>query len=178
MERYVDRVQDCLEEIAQAGLMSAFDEAFRVVIGHEGGLVDDPRDAGGLTKYGISQRQYPGEDIRNLTLERAKELYRRDYWARVRGDELPFPAALALFDYAVNSGVETAIRGAQKALNLKVDGILGPITFAAIDNAEPEDFVSALQAERLLYLARLTSWDTFGRGWARRIVKTAIEAFA
>lgn len=158
--------------------MSAFDQAFNVVIGIEKGYVNDPHDPGGETKYGISKRQYPHLDIKNLTLEQAKAIYRTDYWARVRGDELAFPVALALFDYAVNSGVEAAIRGAQKAVDLKVDGILGPVTFAAIDGVEPEDFVSALQAERLLYLVRLTSFDTYGRGWTRRIVKTAIEAFA
>lgn len=156
----------------------SFERAFEIIIGHEGGLVDDPRDSGGLTKYGISQRQYPGEDIRNLTLDRARELYRRDYWNRIRGDELPEAAALCLFDYAVNSGVEAAIRGAQKALNLKVDGILGPVTFAAITAQKPQEFATALQAERLLYLVRLTSFDTYGRGWTRRIIKTAIEAFA
>lgn len=158
--------------------MSGFDEAFRVIIGHEGGYVSDARDPGGETKFGISKRQYPNLDIKNLTIDEAKAIYRADYWARVRGDEFTFPVALALFDYAVNSGVETAIRSAQKALDLKVDGLLGPVTFAAIDNAEPEDFVSALQAERLLSLTRLTSFDTFGRGWTRRIIKTAIEAFA
>lgn len=158
--------------------MSAFDQAFEAVIGHEGGYIDDPRDSGGETKFGISKRQYPHLDIKNLTLEQAKAIYRADYWSRVRGDELSFPAALALFDYAVNSGVETAIRSAQKALDLKVDGILGPVTFARIDNSEPEDFVAALQAERLLSLIQLTSFSTFGRGWTRRIVKTAIEAFA
>lgn len=156
--------------------MSAFDQAFEVVVGIEKGYVDDPRDPGGETKFGISKHSYPNEDIKNLTLDRAKQLYRADYWNRVRGDELQFPAALALFDYAVNSGVETAIRAAQKALDLKVDGILGPVTFARIDNSEPEDFVAALQAERLLSLVQLTSWNVFGRGWARRIIRIAIEA--
>jgi len=157
--------------------MNAFDRAFRVVIGHEGGYVSDPRDPGGETKFGISKRAYPAEDIPNLTLERAKELYYRDYWSRVRGDDLPYPVALCLFDYAVNSGVETAVRTAQKVLGLKTDGILGPITFSAIYAQEPRAFVSALQAERLLHLSQLTSFPTFGRGWTRRIVSTAIEAF-
>lgn len=157
--------------------MSAFDKAFRVIIGHEGGYSSDPRDPGGETKFGISKRAYPHLDIKNLTLEQAKEIYRRDYWSRVRGDDLPYSVALCLFDYAVNSGVDAAIKAAQRALNLKTDGILGPITFSAIYAQEPRAFVSALQAERLLHLSQLTSFPTFGRGWTRRIVSTAIEAF-
>ena len=125
----------------------------------------------------LSHNSYPHLDIRNLTVEDAKRIYRRDYWDRVRGDDLPYPVAMCLFDYAVNSGVETAVRAAQKVLGLKTDGILGPITFSAIYAQEPRAFVSALQAERLLHLSQLTSFPTFGRGWTRRIVSTAIEAF-
>ena len=56
-----------------------FDQAFQKLIGHEGGFVDHPSDPGGATKYGISKRSYPGEDIPGLTLDRAKTIYRRDF---------------------------------------------------------------------------------------------------
>lgn len=156
----------------------SFDRAFEHVIAVEGGLVEHPADPGGLTKYGISQRSYPGEDVRNLTLSRAKELYRRDFWDRVRGDELPPAVAICLFDYAVNSGVSQAIRTFQRCLGVVADGVFGPATLAAARAREPRSLVIDLQAERLLFLSRLVTWDDFGRGWTRRVISTALEALA
>ena len=87
----------------------SFAQAVEFVLQCEGGLVDDPADPGGLTNRGISQRAYPNEDIRNLTVERAKELYSRDYWTAARCDELPPGMALVVFDSAVNCGVSRAL---------------------------------------------------------------------
>lgn len=156
----------------------SFEHAFDMVIGHEGGLTDNPADPGGLTKYGISQRAYPGEDIRNLTLARAQELYRRDYWDPIKGDQLPNELALCLFDMAVNSGVAQAVRTLQKAIDVPVDGILGPGTLGKAIGMHPTILVSNMQAERLLFMAKLPEFATFGRGWARRVISTAIEACA
>lgn len=154
----------------------SFDRAFDVVIDHEGGLVDNPDDPGGLTKYGISQRAYPGEDVRNLTLTRAKEIYLRDYWRPIRGDQLPEALGLCLFDMAVNSGVSQAVRTLQKAIDAPADGILGPGTLGKALSMPPEILVSYYQAERVLFMARLPEFPTFGRGWTRRVISTAIEA--
>lgn len=156
----------------------SFDAAFDMVIGHEGGLVDNPADPGGLTKYGISQRAYPGEDIRNLTLERAKELYRRDYWTSIKGDQLPQALALCLFDMAVNAGVSQAVRTLQKAIDVPVDGILGPGTLGKALAMPEHILVAYMQAERILFLVSLPTFRDFGRGWTRRVVSTAIEACA
>jgi lysozyme family protein len=158
----------------------SFDRAFTMVTDstHEGGLVDDPRDPGGLTKYGISQRAYPGEDIRNLTLERAKELYRRDYWSPIRGDQLPDALALCLFDMAVNSGPTQAVRTLQHAIDVPADGILGPGTLGKALSMPAVILVAYFQAERVLFMSKLPEFATFGRGWARRVISTAIEACA
>lgn len=156
--------------------MTAFDRAFAAVIGHEGGYVNDPNDPGQETKFGISKRAYPKEDIAALTLERAKELYRADYWDRLKADELPEWIALPLFDFAVNSGVYTATRALQRALGVKADGELGPQTRAAITAADRHDLVVSLHTERLLYLALLPTFKAFGRGWTKRVILTAIEA--
>jgi lysozyme family protein len=153
-----------------------FRRAFDMVIGHEGGLVDDPDDPGGLTQFGISQRAYPGEDIRGLTRERAGELYRRDYWAPIKGDQLPEALALCLFDMAVNSGVSQAVRTLQKAIDVPVDGILGPGTLGKALALPTEILVAYFQAERVLFLASLSTFNKFGRGWTRRAFSTAIEA--
>lgn len=156
----------------------SFERAFDMVIGHEGGLTDNPADPGGLTKYGISQRQYPGEDIRNLTMARAQELYRRDYWGPIKGDQLPNELALCLFDMAVNSGVAQAVRTLQKAIDVPVDGILGPGTLGKALSMQAEILVTYFQAERVLFMAKLPEFATFGRGWTRRVIETAIEACA
>jgi lysozyme family protein len=154
----------------------SFELAFEHVIGHEGGYVNDSRDPGGETKFGISKRAYPGEDIKNLTKERAFELYRADYWSRIRGDELPDGIALCLFDYAVNSGVSQAIRTLQRAVGTEVDGRFGPATMAALKARQPRSLIVDYQSERLLFLSRLTTFDTYGRGWTRRVISTALEA--
>lgn len=154
----------------------SFQRAFDLVIGHEGGLVDDQDDPGGLTKFGISQRAYPGEDIRALTREMAGEIYRRDYWAAIKGDQLPEALALCLFDMAVNSGVSQAVRTLQRAIDVPVDGILGPGTLGKALSLPTEILVAYFQAERVLLLAGLSTFGKFGRGWTRRCFSTAIEA--
>ena len=111
-----------------------------------------------------------------LTLERAKEIYRADYWAKVRGDEIPEWVALPLFDFAVNSGVYAAVRALQRALGVNSDGVLGPKTLEAVAAADRVGVIVNLHAERIVFLARLPTFEHFGRGWSRRVIATAIEA--
>lgn len=146
-----------------------FDDAFDRTIGHEGGYVDDPHDPGGETKFGISKRAYPGEDIRGLTIMRARELYRRDYWDRIQGDQLPPWIAGQVFDAAVNSGVRQAAMWLQRAVGAHQDGVIGAKTIATARRADPGTAVARFNAARLQFLADLPAWTRFGRGWARRI---------
>ena len=81
--------------------MSDFERAFDLLMESEGGYSDDPADPGGETNFGISKRAYPKEDIRFLTLERAKEIYKRDYWDAIRADDLPYPINILIFDAAL-----------------------------------------------------------------------------
>lgn len=158
--------------------MALFDRCFEVLIGHEGGYVDHARDPGGRTKYGISQRSYPKEDIRAMTLDRAKEIYRADFWDKCRCDDLPPPLALIVFDAAVNCGPARSVRWLQKAVGAKADGAFGPGTLAAVK--AKHDRVAAVCAEalaaRFMYQAALPTWDVFGLGWARRIVSLPFTA--
>lgn len=163
--------------------MSAFGQAVAFVLAHEGGLSRDPRDPGGITKYGISQRAYPGLDVRALTEAQAVALYHRDYWLRLRCDELPAEIALALMDTAVNCGVRRAVQMLQGALNdmdgllsrLALDGVLGPRTLRAARYHAPR---AALVAHRLLMrrlahytrLARREPHRRYLRGWVARVV--------
>lgn len=156
--------------------MSAFERAFLVLIGHEGGYVNDPDDPGGETKYGISKRAYPTEDIAAITLERAQYLYRHDFWDRIRGDELPYAVALPLFDFAVNSGVHEAVLALQRAVGAITDGIIGPKTIETVARRSAKATVIDLQAERLVLVARLKTFPKYGRGWSRRVVSIAVEA--
>lgn len=148
-----------------------FDQAFERVIWHEGGYVDDPVDPGGETKFGISKRAYPGEDIANLTLERAKLIYRFDYWAPAGCDAVPDALRFALFDMAVNQGVKTAIKALQHAVHETEDGIIGPRTLQAIQSSDVGRLLFRFTAARLVAYTRAPDpqWARFGRGWIRRV---------
>ena len=148
--------------------MSAFDDAFETLIGHEGGYTHHPKDPGGATKFGITQRSYPGEDIRGMTLERAKAIYRRDFWDKVHGDDWPYVLAFQLFDAAVNSGPSQAVKWLQAAVGTTQDGKLGPITWAAVQALPPSVVAARMTGHRLIAMTDMR-WSTFGKGWARRI---------
>jgi lysozyme family protein len=149
----------------------SFERAFDRLIGHEGSYVNDPADPGGETKWGISKRAYPTLGIAALTREDAQEIYLRDFWTRVNADSLPDGVAWQLLDFAVNSGIETAVRYLQRALGVADDGYWGSVSQAAADAASESDIVMMLNAERLDFMTRLRNWPDHGRGWARRVAR-------
>ena len=153
-----------------------FDECFAKLIGHEGELSNHPADKGGMTKYGISQRAYPALDIAALTLDTAKEIYRRDYWDRAQCDRLHPDLAFQVFDGAVNSGIGNSIRWLQEASGVAVDGVVGPLTLRKVGDMEPSIIIARYNGVRLKFMASLSTWDVFGRGWARRIAANLMEA--
>jgi len=146
-----------------------FDQCFDTLISHEGGYVNDPRDPGGETKFGISKRAYPQVDIKNLTLGAAKEIYKRDYWDRAQCDKIPPSVAYVLFDAAVNSGIGQAIRFLQRAVNVADDGVIGPMTIAAVTRLDAESVCARYIGQRLDFMTKLTTWDVYGKGWSRRL---------
>lgn len=151
-------------------------DAILKVIDHEGGakITDHKADKGGLTKYGISQKAYPELDIRNLTLENAIAIYKRDYWDKIKGDQIKsYGVAFAIFDQAVNRGVVSAIKTAQKAVGQKDDGLLGPMTLNAI-NAKPEgqfldSFISLSKKSYQDIVSRNPAQEVFINGWMNRL---------
>jgi lysozyme family protein len=167
--------------------MSAFDQAFELLIGHEGGFTDHRADPGNWTggkvgsgtlkgiKLGISAASFPTLDILALTLDDARAIYRRLYWDRVHGDQLPPALALLVFDAAVNNGVARAARLLQAAIGTPDDGLIGTGTMAALARPEqrqprPGGHVAAeFQACCIVFMAALSTWSTFGLGWARRL---------
>lgn len=146
-----------------------FEDAFDRLIGHEGGYVNNPADPGGETNWGISKRSYPTVDIKNLSRWAAADIYRRDFWDQVHADALPDGVVFQLFDFAVNSGISTAIRYLQRAVGVADDGHWGPISQAALQKYSESDLIMLLLAERLDFMTRLSNWPDASRGWARRI---------
>lgn len=153
-----------------------FDDAFNRLIGHEGDLSNDPNDPGGLTKYGISQRSYPNVDIKALTLDEAKSIYKRDYWNAVQMEHLPECIRFDLFDMAVNSGVSQAVKTLQCAVGAGEDGKLGPVTIAAVRDFSEAQVVARFNGARLMFMTNLKTWQHFGKGWARRIAANLLES--
>ena len=156
--------------------MGSWDIAIDWILRFEGGYVNDPNDAGGETKYGISKRSYPQEDIKNLTVDQAKQIYRRDYWERIRGDELPFKLSIIMLDSAVNQGVKTSIKLLQISLNQSVDGIIGPKTMgAAIRSGDTGAWLYLLQrAKRYMQTKGVEYW---GANWGERLIRLAELVF-
>lgn len=151
--------------------MDRFDKYINRILEHEGGYVNHPRDPGGETKWGISKRSYPNVNIRDLTKEEAIEIYRRDFWNRVQGSQLPAEIGYQILDSAVNSGMGNTVRFLQRASAVADDGVVGPITLAAIRRADPADLTLNFMAERIEFLTRLTTWESFGKGWMRRMAQ-------
>ena len=152
-----------------------FDQAFERLIGHEGGYVNNPADPGGETKFGISKRSYPLEDIRGMALGRAKVLYLRDYWGPAGCDAVPDAIKFDLFDTAVNSGAVTAIKLLQRTVEVAVDGMLGPVTLQALNSMPTPRLLARFNGHRLYLMSDLKSWPAFGRGWAKRVAQNLKE---
>ena len=175
--------------------MSAFDQAFAVVVGNEGGFTANPADPGNWTggkvnkgrligtNWGISAAAFPTLDIAHLTQTQAASIYQVLYWQKAGCDALPYPLALLVFDAAVNNGVGAAVRFLQQTVNTGADGVAGPATAAAVrlalGNGSPDRVLllcSEFQARRLMLMASLPTWSTFGLGWARRLCRMACLA--
>lgn len=169
---------------------AAFAKAVEVVLGAEGGFQADPEDAGNWTggakgrgelrgtNWGISAARYPSIDIAALTREDAIAIYHQDYWAAVRGDELPYPVALVLFDIKVNGG--RPVEWLQQAVGgIAVDGAFGPATLAAVNRvADTKALAGRVLRRRVLYYTTLGNFARYGSTWIQRcfdVYRAAIE---
>lgn len=146
-----------------------FEAGFKAVIGVEGGLVNDPNDKGGLTKYGISKKAFPNLDIANLTLDDAKRIYKQNYWDKCRCDDLPASFDIAVFDTAVNMGIKEASILLQKTLGVTADGIIGNKTLAAAKTAG-ETELRRFFLLRLYDYSQFESYKHYKKGWLNRLL--------
>ena len=153
--------------------MKDFKEIIKKVLEHEGGYVNDPKDLGGETKYGITKRFYPDIDIKNLTIEQATDIYKSDYWDKNKVESLPQNLWHIYFDMCVNMGKRTAVKVLQRAAvnkgrKIEVDGGLGPMTIGALKGVE----LDRVRAFRVKYYVDLITarpeQEKFFLGWFRR----------
>ena len=167
-----------------------FDACLTDILRHEGGYVDHPADPGGATKMGITRKtlarwrdispwwDLPKTEVQNLGRDEAARIYRAGYWDACRAGELPTGVDLAVFDFAVNSGPDRAVRCLQQVLGVAVDGLVGPITLAATNRSSAADIVNVLSDRRLGFLRALSTFPVFGRGWIRRVETIRAAALA
>lgn len=149
-------------------MKDSFNSAFKKIIAVEGGYVNHHNDPGGATKYGISQRAYPTENIEALTLDRARAIYRKDYWDKICGDDLPDPLSHLVFDAAVNHGISPAAQMLQAALKIRADGVIGQETLKAVKAAN-NDVCAVFMAKRAVRYTQTQNFMTFGEGWFKRL---------
>lgn len=162
-----------------------FEQCLALVLKHEGGYVNNPKDPGGRTNLGVTQKvweewvKHPVDEaaMRALGPADVGPLYKDRYWNRVRGDDLPSGVDYAVFDLAVNSGVGRASKILQAALGLPTDGIVGPKTIEAAQAANARELATNICERRQDFLQSLPTFDTFGRGWTRRVSEVEETAF-
>jgi lysozyme family protein len=165
-----------------------FDTCLALLLEHEGGYIDHPKDPGGRTNFGVTQRVWEEwlgrpvseKEMRALTPLMVKPLYKRKYWDACRADELVSGVDYVVFDVAVNSGAGRAIKILQGCVGATADGGFGPRTLAAVKEAEkdPERLIELYCAKRLEFLQSLHTFETFGKGWSRRVAEVKAKALA
>ena len=156
-----------------------FDEALKAILHHEGGYVHHKLDPGGMTNLGVTKRvweEWVGHEVdekamRALTPEIVGPMYKSKYWDKIKGDDLPTGVDYIVFDAAINSGPGRAAKWLQTAVGAVPDGAIGPGTLAKVEAMEPAAIIEKYQATRLAFLQSLPTWDTFGKGWGRRVTE-------
>lgn len=158
-----------------------WEKGITFVLAAEGGYDNNPNDKGGETNFGISKRRYPNEDIKAMTVDRAKELYRKDFWEKLCCDQLPSPLAIAVFDAAVNQGEGAAARMLQIVVGANVDGIVGPNTVTATFKAG-DGVLRKFMAQRMARYVRTVmkdfTQDAFTENWSNRLMRLAQVVFS
>lgn len=160
-----------------------FDKSLAAVLVHEGGYVNDPRDNGGATNKGITQRVYdawrdPNRSVELIDDSEVAAIYRINYWNAIKGDSLPGGVDYCVFDFAVNSGVGRASRYLQAVVGAAPDGAIGPATMAKVQIWSRAKVIDDLCNKRLAFLRQLDDFDHFGKGWTARVEDVRAKAKA
>ena len=161
-------------------MKSNYNECLKTILHHEGGYVNHPKDPGGETNLGVTKRVYQEhggtKDMKDLLVEDVAPIYKKGYWDKMKGDDLPGGLDLCVFDFGVNAGPGRAAKFLQQMIGTTVDGGIGPNTLAKVEeyvreNGETES-VEKYQSMRQKYYEQLSTFATFGKGWTRRVEET------
>ena len=161
-------------------MKSNYDKCLETILHHEGGYVNHPKDPGGETNLGVTKRVYQEhggtKDMKDLLVEDVAPIYKKGYWDKMKGDDLPGGLDLCVFDFGVNAGPGRAAKFLQQMIGTTVDGGIGPNTLAKVEeyvreNGEAES-VEKYQSMRQKYYEQLSTFATFGKGWTRRVEET------
>jgi len=154
-----------------------FESCLEKILKHEGGFVNHPEDPGGMTNMGITKKVYETfldkevseEEMRDMPKEHVAKIYRKNYWDKVKADDLPSGVDLCVFDWAVNSGTKRAVCALQESIGAKVDGVMGPMTLGKVKEKENLELLEMMKEKRESFYRSLTRlFKTFGTGWLRR----------
>ena len=154
-----------------------FAQALQAVLKHEGGFVNNPKDPGGMTNLGCTKavwEEHCGHPVdekvmRALTPVDVTPIYKRKYWDKVQGDELPSGIDYLVFDTAINSGPGRAAKLLQACVGVEPDGGIGPKTLAAVRLFNQNQLIADYSKRRLSFMMDVPAWPTFGKGWTRRV---------
>ena len=166
-----------------------YDHCLGLILSHEGGYVNHPKDPGGETNKGITKRVYENwcieqdlfqKDMKDLKISDVAPIYKENYWDRCKCDSLPDGVDLCVFDFGVNAGTGRGARFLQKCVGAVADGAIGPNTLRTVDEfvalRGEEDLIVEYSEKRRNYYKRLKTFSTFGKGWLRRVEETELEA--
>ena len=161
-----------------------FHDSLIMLLKHEGGFVNHPRDPGGMTNLGVTKKVYEEwmgrevseQEMRDLQPKDVRDLYKKNYWDRCKCDDLPSGLDVAVFDWAVNSGTGRSSKGVQKACGAEPDGAIGPKTLALVKGQNTQYMIEKFGEIRQNFYESLSTFDTFGKGWTRRNKETTEEA--
>jgi len=157
-----------------------YDKCLETILHHEGGYVNHPKDPGGETNLGVTKRVYEDwggtKDMKDLTVDDVAPIYRKNYWDRMKCDDIPAGLDLCVFDFGVNAGTGRSAKYLQTMIGTVADGGIGPNTLRAldayIDANGIEGAIKNFQEARQGYYESLSTFETFGRGWTRRVTET------
>ena len=161
-------------------MQSNWDKCLQAILHHEGGYVNHPKDPGGETNLGVTKRVYEEwggtKDMKELTFEDVAPIYKKNYWHKGQGESLPGGLDLCVFDFGVNAGPGRAAKYLQTQIGTIADGGIGPNTLAKLDEYmqtnDIQTVIKKYQDVRLDYYKQLKTFETFGRGWTRRVEET------